>query len=441
MQTKCRFYCLLGLLFLVSFTLKANLTSLISANQWAELFPNRAGTQNNHPQGFNTDFYSYNNLQQAITEMSDFKVEIKIKQGVWGQLTTVTKKSNNQSYIYSDVTSFWHSNSSPVITIEVDLADFMGRGNETNNKRELAAFLAQISKETTGGWEYPIGGGSFGDYGKWGLYFVHELNYNKNSSAGAYSTPHADFPPNPTKGYYGRGPIQLSWNYNYGQLSKFLYNDKNILINNPERLEEDGVLAFKSAIWFWMMPQWPIPSCHQIMHELWEALPGEYTQNKMYQKGFAHTTNIINGAIECRQNSSSANVVLRSELYKYYLKIVGFTPQEIALENTTEYSTTCRDNNLNFMQSYVSAYIVNADIIELNNIAIYPNPAKNLLNLKNLPLESIVKISNVHGQIILQELVDMQNNSLNISALQPGFYCLTIHLKNQQKSFKFKKID
>ena len=100
MQTKCRFYCLLGLLFLVSFTLKANLTSLISANQWAELFPNRAGTQNNHPQGFNTDFYSYNNLQQAITEMSDFKVEIKIKQGVWGQLTTVTKKSNNQSQLF-----------------------------------------------------------------------------------------------------------------------------------------------------------------------------------------------------------------------------------------------------------------------------------------------------------------------------------------------------
>jgi hypothetical protein len=220
-----------------------------------------------------------------------------------------------------------------------------------------------------------------------------------------------------------------------------LYNDKNILINNPERLEEDGVLAFKSAIWFWMMPQWPIPSCHQIMHELWEPLPGEYTQNKMYQKGFAHTTNIINGAIECRQNSSSANVVLRSELYKYYLKIVGFTPPEIALENTTEYSTTCRDNNLNFMQSYVSAYIVNADIIELNNISIYPNPAKNLLYLKNLPLESFVKISNVHGQIILEELVDMQHNALNISALQPGFYFLTIQLKNQQQSFKFIKID
>ena len=341
----------------------SNLSTLLNQSQWNALFPKRAGTFGVHPQGYTADFYSYNNLMQAALDMSDYLVQIRIKQGVWGQLITITKKSTQSSYIYSDVDPWWHTNPTPENVIDVDFEDFINRASNHNNKRELGAFLANISKETTGGWQLPVGGGTPGDYAGWGLYYVHELGYTSANGAGAYSQAHADYPPNPSVGYYGRGPIQLSWNYNYGQFSKFLFNDEHILLNNPDSIQQDGVLAFKSAIWFWMMPQCPKPSAHQVMHDLWMAEVGDYTANKMYTKGFAHTNNIINGGLECRTSSSAAftqKVVLRSELYKYYLGIMGLTNSQIAAEDSNGYSTLCYESNTDAMENYVNCYYAQA---------------------------------------------------------------------------------
>jgi hypothetical protein len=58
---------------------------------------------------------SADNLIQAINEMSDYLVQIRLKEGVWGQLITITRKSTTQSYIYSDVESWWHSNTCNII--------------------------------------------------------------------------------------------------------------------------------------------------------------------------------------------------------------------------------------------------------------------------------------------------------------------------------------
>lgn len=314
-------------LSVASFSQNNVLQNLVSAGQWDSLFPKRAGVTSSHPQGYTTDFYSYNNLNLAVNEMSDYFVIIRSKSGVWGRLIEITRKSTLQTYNYSNVDAWWFSNTTPESIVIVDFEQFLNESSSTNNKRELAAFLANISKETTGGWQFPIGSGSIGDYASWGLYFVHEVGYTRANSAGTYSQSHSEFPSNANVGYYGRGPIQLSWNYNYGQFSKFIYNDKNILLNYPDSIQENGVLAFKSAIWFWMMPQRPKPSCHQVMHDQW-LHDSAYSATRMYYKGFAHTNNIINGGLECRTNASSAfteKVELRSELYKYYLVIMGFS--------------------------------------------------------------------------------------------------------------------
>lgn len=362
------------LLFLLfgfkSYSQNINLGNLLSQSQWNSLFPKRAGTFGVHPQGYTSDFYSYNNLMQAALDMSDYLVQIRIKPGVWGQLITITKKTTQVTYIYSDVDPWWHSNPTPENVINVDFEDFINRPSSLDNKRELGAFLANISKETTGGWQLPVGGGSPGDYAEWGLYYVHELGYNSTTGVGAYSQAHADYPPNPSVGYYGRGPIQLSWNYNYGQFSKFLFNDESILLNNPDSIQQDGVLAFKSAIWFWMMPQCPKPSAHQAMHDLWRAEIGDYSSNKMYKKGFAHTNNIINGGLECRSTSSAAftqKVVLRSELYKYYLGIMGLTNSQIAAEDANAYSTLCYASSTDAMENYINCYY---EVIILDNQAL-----------------------------------------------------------------------
>lgn len=362
------------------------LDSLLTSAQWDALFPRRAGTYGAHPQGYTSDFYSYANLKLAVEQMEDYRVRIRRKAGVWGNLITVERKASGLVYNYEKVDTSWHANPTPESVVVVDFADFAARSNDTNNRRELAAFLANSSKETTGGWQLPVGGGSFGDYALWGLYFVHEVGYTAANSAGAYSQAHAEYPPNPAKGYYGRGPIQLSWNYNYGQLSKFLFNDKNVLLNNPDSVQRNGVLAFQSALWFWMMPQCPKPSCHQVMHNLWTPDSTEYSAPKMYQKGFAHTNNIINGGLECRSTSSQAftdKVFLRSELYLHNLNGLGFSAADRALENANGFTTLCFDAG-NAMENYLNCSVVQPAPIGLSEPSrqsprVLPNPARGTL--------------------------------------------------------------
>lgn len=420
----------------------SNLDNLLTASQWDALFPKRAGTFGTHPQGYTTDFYSYANLKQAVLEMNDYLVQIRKKPGVWGELTTVTKKSTNQSYNYAQVESYWYSNPTPETVITVDFATFLNEANVSNNKRELAAFLANISKETTGGWQLPVGGGSSGDYALWGLYFVHEVGYTSANSAGTYSQASTEYPPNPTKGYYGRGPIQLSWNYNYGQLSKFLYNDVSVLLNNPDLVQQNGVLAFQSAIWFWMMPQWPKPSCHQVMHDFWIPQTGEYTAPKMYKKGFAHVNNIINGGLECRTTSTAAftqKVQLRSDLYRYYLGILGFTPSQIAAENSGEYSTLCYENSSNAMQDYLSGNVLATTGFEISNLEFYPNPVANNLYIGYSTEMHHIAIYNESGQLVFASNPFAKSLSLSMSFLPKGTYLVMITANNHKATIKMLK--
>jgi len=69
-------------------------------------------------------------------------------------------------------------------------------------KREIAAFLAQISHETTGGWA-TAPDGPF----SWGLCFKEEISPQSNYC----DSTDKDWPCFEGKSYKGRGPIQLSW--------------------------------------------------------------------------------------------------------------------------------------------------------------------------------------------------------------------------------------
>lgn len=398
------------------------LPNLISQAQWQAMFPQRAGTSAGHPQGYTSDFYAYQKLQQAIQEMADYRVTIETKAGVWGERITVSRLASGQQYLYTEPDANWLQSSVPITSQVVNFSDFANTSSAHQNKRELAAFLAHISKETTGGWQFPIGGGSFGDYALWGLYFVHEVGYTPANSAGAYSQAHPLYPPNPARGYYGRGPIQLSWNYNYGQFSKFLFNNPAVLLNDPDSLQRDGVIAFQSALWFWMMPQCPKPSCHQVMHGRWVPQAGAYSASKMYQQGFAHTNNIINGGLECRTTSTSAfteKVVLRSGLYKYYLGLMGFSAAEIAAEDSGNFTTTCYDSSGQAMENYLQCDVLpttQTAVVPLahSGLKAYPSPFSNQLIIE-VPdaqhMNSLV-IRNSLGQVVykgtIQKKLELQ---------------------------------
>lgn len=411
------------------------LANLISQAQWQAMFPQRAGTAAGHPQGYTYDFYAYQKLQLAMQQMADYRATIETKAGVWGERITITRLGSGQQYVYAQADNNWLQSTVPITTQVINFADFANTPSVTQNKRELAAFLAHISKETTGGWQFPVGGGSFGDYALWGLYFVHEVGYTPANSAGAYAQAHPLYPPNPAKGYYGRGPIQLSWNYNYGQFSQFLFNDASILLNDPDSLQRDGVIAFQSALWFWMMPQCPKPSCHQVMHGRWVPQTGAYSAGKMYQQGFAHTNNIINGGLECRTTSTPAfteKVVLRSGLYKYYLDLMGFPAAEIAAEDSGNFTTTCYDSSGQAMENYLQC-----DVLPTTQTAVvtwaqsglkaYPSPFSNqlLIELPDVqPTVSLVVRSSL-GQVVYRGLVQ-KKLELQTTDWPSGIYLLQL---------------
>lgn len=284
---------------------------LITPEQYLELFPYRYGADkfNNWIIDPSKDFYTFDALIKAANQIADVKVVIERK-GYFQRITR-TQKSTNQTKVIKEDSEFSESwNNEPLIINEVDYADFINTGSLEDSKKELAAFLANISHETTGGWD-TAPGGRF----SWGLHFLEEstpITYRQEENK--------DYPPAPGQSYNGRGPIQLSWNYNYGPVSEFLYGDKNILLKNPGNVAKDAVLAFQTAIWFWMTPQAPKPSCHEVMVGKWK--PTQKDINAGRKPGFGMTINIINGGLECNKPDSDKTKDRRG-FYQRYLTVLN----------------------------------------------------------------------------------------------------------------------
>jgi predicted chitinase len=162
---------------------------------------------------------------------------------------------------------------------------FCNEGSLQQNRREAAAFLANISHETGA------------------LVFVDEQNppiiYCDASSA--------TYPCATGKTYHGRGPLQLSWNFNYGACGRAIGKD---LLKQPELVSTDSTITFMTALWFWMTPQAPKPSCHDAIRS----------------SGFGMTINVINGGIECGKATPTPQALNRIQLYQKYCGILGVDP-------------------------------------------------------------------------------------------------------------------
>lgn len=243
---------------------KTALTQYLTEAKWNVLFPNRHGRNPKNSTKKASDFYSFKSFVAAARFFPDF-------------LT----------------------------------------GNAVTQKRELAAFLANIAQETSGGWNEAPGG-----YFKWGLYFVEEMEDSTKNNYANYTK--KNYPPVPGKSYMGRGPKQLSWNYNYGQFSEAWYGSKDTLLIHPERLAHDPVLSFASAIWFWMTPQFPKPSCHDIMSGSWKPNANDLLKGRV--PGFGATVNVINGGVECGNGTDLQKTSYRYNYYQYFCKYFNVTP-------------------------------------------------------------------------------------------------------------------
>lgn len=199
---------------------------------------------------------------------------------------------------------------------------FACTGTLAQRKRELSAFLAQTSQESSGWWS--------GQKYEWGYVYSTELCAPNCAS---YVQSDATYPPVNGQNYYGRGPMQLSWNYNYGPASQALYGDKNVLLNSPNRVLTDDAVAFKAALWFWFTAQYNKPSCHDVITGQWSPSSTDTSAGRV--AGFGLLTNIINGGIECGVSSTpSSQSVNRLGYYTAYNNYFGISDNTNTLCNT-----------------------------------------------------------------------------------------------------------
>jgi chitinase len=186
---------------------------------------------------------------------------------------------------------------------------FATTGDAATRKREVAAFLAQTSHETTGGWATAPDG----PY-SWGYCFKEENNGNVGSD---YCVQSSQWPCAAGKKYYGRGPIQISYNYNYGPAGQAIGSN---LLSNPDLVASDATVSFKTAFWFWMTPQSPKPSCHAVITGQWTPSADDQAAGRV--PGYGEITNIINGGVECGHGADD-KVADRIGFYKRYCDMLG----------------------------------------------------------------------------------------------------------------------
>ena len=164
---------------------------------------------------------------------------------------------------------------------------FAKTGGNTVERQEAAAFLANIHHETGG------------------LYHIVEAN---KANYNHYFDYNSKYKVVSGKQYYGRGPLQISWNYNYGAAGEALGLP---LLSNPDLVAQDPSVAMKTALWFWNTQTGAGKmTCHNAM---------------IQSKGFGETIRTINGALECNRGGGGA-VPNRVEQYKKICAILGVAP-------------------------------------------------------------------------------------------------------------------
>jgi predicted chitinase len=161
---------------------------------------------------------------------------------------------------------------------------FATTGSDTVQKQEAAAFLANVGHETVG------------------LVYIDEIN---TAVWGTYCDASQSYGcPAGQTAYHGRGPIQLSWNFNYKAAGDALGID---LLHSPNLVGTDASISWQTGLWYWMTGT---------------GNAGTTSHNAMVNsQGFGTTIRAIN-SIECN-GGNTAQMQHRVSLYQSYTAALG----------------------------------------------------------------------------------------------------------------------
>jgi basic endochitinase B len=128
--------------------------------------------------------------------------------------------------------------------------------------------------------------------------------------------------------YYGRGIKQVSWYYNYMGVSGTFLKDHKILVEHPDYVAEDGYLLLASGVWFFMTPQPPKPSMHDVVTGRYKPKAASNnisldSDGSVLDK-FAATVSIVNGGNECSSAGYPGYLVESRNRFSRYLDMLAF---------------------------------------------------------------------------------------------------------------------
>jgi chitinase len=159
---------------------------------------------------------------------------------------------------------------------------FANTGDTTTRRREAAAFLANVAHETGG------------------LWYIEQIEKGPYCGGGCACAG--------GKQYFGRGPLQLSWNYNYCAAGAALGLN---LQYDPDLIARDSKVAWATSLWFWMTSTgagWT--TGHNAI---------------VNGNGFGETIRTINGSLECNGGNPGA-VQSPVNSYLEFCGILGVDP-------------------------------------------------------------------------------------------------------------------
>jgi hypothetical protein len=166
---------------------------------------------------------------------------------------------------------------------------FVATTDANTCKKEAAAFLANVAHETD------------------------RLRHAEEVNKAAYCDPRSYCPCDPndrSRWFYGRGPLQLSWSYNYCAAGEAIGAPLGM---QPGLVSSNGEIAWKTALWFWMTQRGAGTSTSH------EAITGS--------AGFGGTISSLNGALECNRGgySGQPQVKIRVDYYLDFARRLGVT--------------------------------------------------------------------------------------------------------------------